>query len=105
MAAVRGRVTEKVCHLSATKRRGALEGVEEAEAGPLVGRFFEQIFTVKRHRAGGDFILRMTHDHEAERALAGAVWSHQRVRLAAFDHEVHAAEDRLTFDAGVEVFD
>src|SRR5438552_6237988 len=33
---------------------------------------------------------------------ARAVWPHQRVRLAALNHEVHAAKDRLAFDARVE---
>ena len=42
---------------------------------------------------------------QPERALARAVGPHQRVRLAAADRQVDAAQDRLAFDGDVQVVD
>ena len=53
----------------------------------------------------GHLVVRVAHDGEAERALAGAVRAHQGVRFAAADREVHAAEDRLAFDGDVQIRD
>ena len=39
----------------------------------------------------------------AERALAGAVRAHQRVRFAAADRQIHAVQDRLAFDGNMQI--
>ena len=41
----------------------------------------------------------------AERALAGAVRPHQRMRFAAADRQIHAVEDRFAFDGNVQILD
>ena len=70
-----------------------------------VGVHRQHVFAVELDRALGHLVLRVAHDRVAERALAGAVGAHQRVRLAAADRQVHAAQDRLAFDGHVQVRD
>ena len=68
-----------------------------------VASHLENVFAVELDRALGHFVVGVAHDGVAERALAGAVGTHQGVRFAAVDRQVHAAQNRLAFDGDVEV--
>ena len=92
-------MTQKVGHLHAGNRHRPLKGHEHAGPRPVVRLHRQDI----EHRsvildqldlAVGHFVIRMPHDREAQRALARAVGSHQRVGLAAADFQIHALEDR-----------
>src|SRR4249919_236352 len=82
-----------------------LEGEEHAAGGTLFRLQRKQVATFEGHRTGDDFIAFATSDDIAERGLAGAVWTHDRVHLARLHFEREALEDFLAGDADVEVFD
>ena len=82
-----------------------LEREEEALARPLLGIELEQVLAVEDHLAARDLVVALAGEHLGERALAGSVGAHDGVHLARRDGERDAFEDRLVFDACVEVFD
>src|SRR5665647_2720272 len=86
-----------------------LHGQEHAGAGARVHRHREHVCTVEGDRTGGDLVLRVPGEGVREGGLAGAVRAHDRVRLAAADGQVDAAQDLLGtllgLDADVQVAD
>ena len=105
IADVRSRVSQEVGHFHARNRHRTLEGHEDPGPRPLRRIPFENVLAVELDRAVGDFVFRVTHDRAGERALAGAVRPHQRVRFAAADRQIHAVEDRFALDGHVQVVD
>jgi len=99
------RGVQKVRHLHARDRRGILKGEEEAGASPLVGGQSENILAVEGGAPRGHLIFRMTGEREGQRRFAAAVGAHERVNLAAFDHEIDAFEDLVSVDAAMKIFD
>ena len=94
----------------AGNRHRPLEGEEHARPGPLVGLHGEEVVPGavggdEFDRAGRHLIGGMPHDRIAERALAGAVGTHQGVDLAAADLQVHPLEDFLPLDGDMKVLD
>jgi D-tyrosyl-tRNA(Tyr) deacylase len=82
-----------------------LEAEEHASGGAFVGFEVEQILSVEGDRAFGHLIAGAAAEDVAERRLARAVRTHDRMDLARVDGEAEALEDRLAVDLGVEVFD
>ena len=81
-----------------------LEGQKNAASGTLVDGKLGDVLAVEQDAADGDGIGGAAGDGAAKGGLAGAVGAHQDVGLPCADGEVHAAEDLLALDAGVQVF-
>ena len=61
-----------------------LKREEDARLGSHLGLHLEQIVSVVRSTvSAGDFVRRIAGQDLRQRALAGAVWAHDRVNLAA----------------------
>ncbi len=90
----------------ADRDTGDLDGIlhreEEAGAGALVDGHGEHVLAVERHGAAGDGVLRVAGDAVGERRLAGAVGTHDRVRLAGPHGEVDPAQDLLGAVLGLD---
>ena len=83
-----------------------LEREKEALLGPLVGFHLDEVLAVEEDLALGDLVGRMAHERVGERALAGAVRSHDCVHLARVDRQVDTADDfRPVLQRNVEVLD
>ena len=74
-------------------------------ARALSGDISRRSRPLKRTLAAGDGVARTAGQHVGERALAGAVRSHDGVHLAGLHREGEAPQDLLVADAGVKVFD
>jgi hypothetical protein len=82
-----------------------LEGKKHPLARPLLGRQRQKIFAVVLHRAAGHLELLAPGQHLRQRALARAVRAHDGVHLAGAHVEVDAVQNRLAFDADLQVLD
>src|SRR3954454_20943828 len=105
----RDRGAQEVGDADAGDLNGVLHREEETGAGAFVDAHGKDVFAVERHRALGDLIARVAGDGVCERRLAGAVRSHDGVRLTLLDGEVDAFEDLAgavtAVDADVQVLD
>src|SRR6185369_4901765 len=74
-----------------------LDRVLKAEKDPGARALFrlhgEEVLVLEKHAAAGDLVCGMACERLRERALAGAVRSHDRVRLAGAYDEVDALQD------------
>lgn len=77
---------------------GRLEGQEQAGARALVAGEVRDVLAVEVDGALRDGVDGVAHDDVAHRGLAGAVGSHDDVRLAGGDVEVDAVQDGLLID-------
>ncbi len=82
-----------------------LEGQEHPHPGALLDRQFQQVLPLEPHLAASHLIAGMAHDDIGQRALAGAVGSHQGVGLTQANAQVHPFEDGLSRDRCAQVLD
>src|SRR5690606_21249242 len=79
-----------------------LEAEEQAGGGALMRFEREQVLPGEGHRTLGHLVPRPSAERIAERRLARAVRSHDRMDLARVDGEREALEARLACDSGVK---
>jgi hypothetical protein len=82
-----------------------LEREEQPERSARLGLELEQVPALELHRARGDLVALATGQHVAQRGLAGAVRTHDRVHLARVHREREALQDFLARDPDMEVVD
>ena len=82
-----------------------LEGEKDSGLGPLLRLHVEEILALVEHRAVRHRVGRVAGEHLCQRALAGAVWTHDGMNLTGVDGEIDALEDFLVSGAGPEAFD
>ena len=92
---------EELVEADAGDFHGMLEGEEEAGAGAVFGKHFEQVLSLIDGAAPGDFVAGPARQDEGEGALAGAVGAHDGVNLAGVYVQVHAAKDGGVVNASV----
>ena len=81
-----------------------LEGQEDTGLGALVGLQVEEVLAAELDAARSRLVTGMTRDDLGQRALAGAVGTHDRVDLTLTDGQVNAIQDTEIFigDLGLE---
>ncbi len=80
-----------------------LEGEKDALAGAFLGRQRQQVAPVEAHLTRSHLIALAAREHVRERALAGAVRSHDGVDLTRGEVEVDPLEDLLAVHAGPQI--
>ena len=81
-----------------------LERHEHALARALLGRHGQQIFPLITDGAGRHFVTVAPGEDVGQRALAGAVGAHDRMRLPGPRLQTQALEDRLVLHPRMQVF-
>ena len=84
---------------------GVLEGEEEPFPGSHVGGELDDALVVEEDVSLCDYELGVSHNGRGQGALAGPVWTHDRVDLSLLNVEVYALEDLLALDCRVEILD
>jgi hypothetical protein len=97
-------VTERLGEDGVEVHAGHLGGVlhDEVETGDgaLPRRHGQDVLAVEQHRPAEHLVAGLAHDDGRQRALAGAVGTHDRVDLARPDGEIDPVEDLLAGDRG-----
>jgi len=78
---------------------------EDAFAGAIFGRHFQQVFPVVNNFAGGHLVKIPAGQDLRERAFARAVGSHNGVHFAGVDGQVDALENFASGDIGMQILD
>ncbi len=84
---------------------GILEGEEDAFAGAVFGREFEQVFAVVGDAAAGNDVELAAGQHLGQRAFAAAVGAHDGVDFTGVHGEVDALQNFTIANFGVQIFD
>ncbi len=84
---------QEVDHRDARDLLGVLEAEEHPRPAPLVRLPLGDVLAVEHDGAGGDPVRRVAHEDGRQGALPRPVGAHQRVDLAAVDHQVESLDD------------
>src|SRR4051794_17314789 len=82
---------------------GILEGQEKALTGPLFRIEVQQVFPLEQYFPAGDFVCVTPSQHARERALAGAIWPHDRMDLTRVNGEVNTLQNLFVLHSRLEV--
>ena len=96
---------QKVSRVHSRNLDRILKREENTFARALFRVHFEQVFAAIEHLAFRHLVAFAPGKNGGERALAAAVRPHHRVHFAGVDRQVHAFEDLLALNSGVEIFD
>ena len=88
---------------------GDLDRILKGHEQPFAGRVFrlhlQQVFAVKGDGAGADRVTFAPGQHLGQRALAGAVRTHDGMHLSRIHREVNSLQDLVAIHTRVQVFD
>ena len=93
---------QEVAHRDAGDLDRVLHGEEEAGSRPLVDAHREDVLAIERHRATRDGVLGVPGHAVGQGGLAGAVRTHERVRLPRLHGQVDPAQDLLGAVLGLD---
>ena len=82
---------------------GILKREKHAFLSAFFGRHIEQIFAFINHFALRDFVFFTARQHLRQRAFAGAVEAHNRVRFSGINRQIDAAQNLCLFDSRVQI--
>jgi hypothetical protein len=99
------RRTQEVRVVHARDLDRILERKEQAGRGAFFRLEGKQVPAFELHGTGGDFVAIASGKYIAERRLAGAVGTHDRVHFTGLHRERKTLEDLAAGDSGMEVVD
>ncbi len=82
-----------------------MEREKNAFPRAILGRHFEQVFSVVQHLPARDRVQLAPGEHLRQGALPGAVRPHDGVHLARVHREIDPLQDFTIANRGVQIFD